>query len=158
MWTLNLSKESFKFSGAHFTIFSESQAERLHGHNYYVEVKMRSSKSELSHGMVVDLNTPKKMIKEICEKLDEKVLLPKESPYLKIESHESNFNITFSQKTYSFPQEDCALLPIENITIEELAFYVSTCLRESLTSLGFESYEVQVTETRGQSASFERSL
>ena len=36
--TIRLAKENMKFSAAHFTIFSASERERLHGHNFRVEV------------------------------------------------------------------------------------------------------------------------
>ena len=34
--TLYIDKESHKFSAAHYTIFSATERERLHGHNYSV--------------------------------------------------------------------------------------------------------------------------
>jgi 6-pyruvoyltetrahydropterin/6-carboxytetrahydropterin synthase len=38
--TLYIDKESHKFSAAHFTIFSATERERLHGHNYSVSAKI----------------------------------------------------------------------------------------------------------------------
>jgi 6-pyruvoyl-tetrahydropterin synthase len=35
---IELAKEDFKFSAAHFTLFGPDAAERLHGHNYRVTV------------------------------------------------------------------------------------------------------------------------
>lgn len=40
MTTLYIDKESHKFSVAHFTIFSATERERLHGHNYSVSTKI----------------------------------------------------------------------------------------------------------------------
>ena len=37
---VSLSKERFKFSSTHFTIFNDSEAECLHGHNYLVSVDL----------------------------------------------------------------------------------------------------------------------
>ena len=38
--TLYIDKESHKFSAAHYTIFSATERERLHGHNYVVVVEL----------------------------------------------------------------------------------------------------------------------
>ena len=38
--TLHIDKQAHKFSAAHFTIFSETDRERLHGHNYGVSARI----------------------------------------------------------------------------------------------------------------------
>ncbi|MDB3933713.1 6-carboxytetrahydropterin synthase, partial [Luminiphilus sp.] len=38
--TLHIEKEAHKFSAAHYTIFSATERERLHGHNYFVSVRI----------------------------------------------------------------------------------------------------------------------
>ena len=38
--TIYIDKESHKFSAAHFTIFSASERERLHGHNFSVAARI----------------------------------------------------------------------------------------------------------------------
>ena len=40
--TLHIDKQAHKFSAAHFTIFSETDRERLHGHNYGVSARILS--------------------------------------------------------------------------------------------------------------------
>ena len=39
-WAIFLEKEYFKFSAAHFLIFPDGTAERLHGPNYRVMVEI----------------------------------------------------------------------------------------------------------------------
>ena len=39
-WSIDIQKEAFKFSAAHFLIFPDGSAERLHGHNYRVYVEI----------------------------------------------------------------------------------------------------------------------
>ena len=34
--TIDILKEDIKFSAAHFTVFSATERERLHGHNFHV--------------------------------------------------------------------------------------------------------------------------
>ena len=38
--TLYIDKEAHKFSAAHFTIFTATERERLHGHNYSVSARI----------------------------------------------------------------------------------------------------------------------
>jgi len=150
MWSLKLAKENFKFSGAHFTTFSKKEAELLHGHNYYVSVTLENCNT-LNHGMIVDLAEPKKVIKEILDSIDEKVLLAEDNPYTKIELQDSQIAVSFNEKSYSFPKEDCFVFPVENITIEALSGYLGEALKPSFSKYPIESFTVEVAETRGQS-------
>ncbi len=157
MWSLKLSKESFKFSGAHFTTFSSNSAEMLHGHNYYVSISLDGCK-RLSHGLIVDLNEPKTKIKQLLSLIDEKVLIAEENPYTKIIKTCDKVEVYFDQKIYSFPQVDCAFLPIENITIEALASFISGKLKKAFLVYPINSYTVEVSESRGQSCSYTEVL
>ena len=157
MWSLKLSKESFKFSGAHFTTFSKESAETLHGHNYYVSVSLKNC-IKLNHGLIVDLNEPKKKIKALLETLDEKVLIAQKNPFTNLKEDGNNVVLSFNEKTYSFPKEDCALLTVENITIEELSGYIGNELKPFFETYPVKSFSVEVAETRGQSCVYEVSF
>ena len=157
MWSLKLSKESFKFSGAHFTTFSAEEAERLHGHNYYVSVNLKGC-SKLTNGMIVDLNDPKKPIKKLLDELDEKVLIAENNPFLKLNLSKQKVELIYNKKHYEFPTEDCSVLPLENITIESLAFYVAQSLKETFSKYPIQAFSIEVAETRGQSCLYEVSL
>lgn len=150
MWSIKLNKDRFKFSSSHFTIFNSEEAEPLHGHNYYVTLEV-SSPGPLKEGMLVDVVFLKKELAKILEPLDEKILLPKNSRYLKLNSKGTNLEVMFSSKQYSFPTEDVQILDVENITMEELAKMISDQLGTGLT--GF-THTVQIQETTGQSASY----
>ena len=150
MWSIKLNKDRFKFSSSHFTIFDSQKAEALHGHNYYVTLEV-SKPSPLENGMLIDVNILKKALSKILEPLDEKILLPKKSKHLKLNSDESNLNLNFANKKYSFPLEDVEILDIENITMEELSKLISDKLSDTL--MGF-TYTVEIQETTGQSASY----
>lgn len=157
MWSLKLSKESFKFSGAHFTTFSKTSAEMLHGHNYYVMVNLIGCE-KLNHGMIIDLNEPKKVIKNLLDSLDEKVLIAEKDPFTKIEISNTSLNLSFNEKNYSFPKEDCVLLPLENITIEELSSHVAEKLFPLFKNYPIDSFTVEIAESRGQSCVFKKGL
>ena len=68
--TLHLAKQNFKFSSAHFLIFDEKSAERLHGHNYQVKVHIFASNQaqDEAKGYFVDFNVLKKIIYRNYEK------------------------------------------------------------------------------------------
>ena len=50
--TIELFKEAMKFSAGHFTIFSETERERLHGHNFTVYVALTGEVND--KGMIAD--------------------------------------------------------------------------------------------------------
>ncbi len=160
---VRLEKENFKFSCSHFTLFGPSEAERLHGHNYYVSVEIGLKALDPVLGMAFDFNDVKPLVRKLTEAWDERVLLPGRSPYLKIEAKDDSFVVSFGKKKYEFPQEDALVLPTVNVTSEELARLLAENLAAALkTNEGLEprldSLTVGVEETRGQSVYCEIEL
>lgn len=68
------------FSAAHHLRDYEGECERLHGHNWKVEVSLSSQKLN-KQGMVIDFKEIKKLIKNILGKLDHQCL--NDLPYFK---------------------------------------------------------------------------
>ena len=62
-WSIDIQKEYFKFSAAHFLIFPDGTAERLHGHNYRVFVEIDASLSR--HGLVIDFKRVKPLVRAL---------------------------------------------------------------------------------------------
>jgi 6-pyruvoyltetrahydropterin/6-carboxytetrahydropterin synthase len=113
-------KESFKFSVAHMTVFSDGTKESLHGHNYATDVSLGLNSINLEK--MIAFSVFKNAIKEICEEWDEKVLLPQACPFFEIKGqsdHEIEFVIC--QKRYVLPKDEVVLLPIDNISSERLS-------------------------------------
>ncbi len=152
-YSINFFKEDFKFSSAHFTLFSASESERLHGHNYKVELELQAAHLNPETGMIAPAHEIKTHIRAVCESLDEYVLIPKKSKWLKHEVHESQLIVAFHNKHYSFPKEEAILLPLVNITTETLAVYVYDELKNKAPDL-FSKIKVTVNETHGQGASY----
>lgn len=156
-----LEKENFKFSCSHFTILGPGRAERLHGHNYYVRVEAEVESLDPELGMAFDFNLLKSLVRGTLARLDEFVLLPERSPYLKIERQSQAVKATLGAKNYVFPAEDVLLLPVVNITSEELARTIAeeiiARLPQALGSFegGISRLAVAVEETRGQSVVYE---
>jgi 6-pyruvoyltetrahydropterin/6-carboxytetrahydropterin synthase len=156
MYGIHLAKEPFKFSVSHFTIFSSEHAERLHGHNYQVSVSISVGEVDAKIGLAFDFNLVKPMIRKICDSMDERILIPEKSPFLKIQKEGTQVRVQFNAKKYEFPVEDTIFLPLVNVTTEELARYVGENLRAGMTALpGWSKMQINIEETRGQSVSYE---
>lgn len=158
-FVIHLQKENFKFSCSHFTILSANTAERLHGHNYQVRVALKVSELDPDLGLAFDFNEVKPQIKSLCDELDEKILLPANSPYVSVGESGSQIDVQFNQRHYSFPKEDCVILPVSNITSEELARFVCQELKKTFKDTShLEKIRVSVEETRGQSVSYTEQM
>lgn len=120
--TIEISKEDIKFSAAHFTLFSATERERLHGHNYAVYLAVTAPVGE--EGICFSYKDVKTRLRELCNSLDEYTLLPKYSPHLRVEEEGEFFIAWFNAEKIPLRKSDTLLLPIRNSTVEELARYV----------------------------------
>ncbi|MEY4616322.1 MAG: hypothetical protein RJB66_1282 [Pseudomonadota bacterium] len=149
---LNLSKENMKFSSAHFLIFDDHKAERLHGHNYRVVVDFKIEWDEDSeYGYAVDFSILKNIIKAQLDQWDEHVLLPAKHKDIKVAVRGDSLELNFRDRFYVFPKNEVMLLPIVNTSVELLSELLCKELWASLQSLGIAGMQVQVEETLGQS-------
>jgi 6-pyruvoyltetrahydropterin/6-carboxytetrahydropterin synthase len=117
--TLYIDKEAHKFSAAHFTIFSATERERLHGHNYSVSARIVAEMGD--NGFSADYNVYKQRIAALCEPLDEYMLLAGESPHQTIEVVGGELWVTFDGRTLKFLPDETKILPVVNVTVEALA-------------------------------------
>lgn len=119
---LQIHKEAFSFSAGHFTIFSATERETMHGHNYYVSVSFDIMVEH--NGLSFDYRVYKKRLQALCDTIDRHFLLPQFSPYLTIEAGKNDdeyVNASFDGKKMPFLKEDVVVLPLSNITIEALS-------------------------------------
>lgn len=151
---VSLSKERFKFSSTHFTIFNDSEAECLHGHNYQVSVDLDFRSLAEDTGLSAEFSHLKSKIDDICEELDERVLLPGNSPFLDIGETSTNVEVKFGHKFYSFPSEDCLILDIVNVSSECLSKWFHGRLAKDLHAIGLEGFSVTIEETNGQAVTY----
>lgn len=147
---LKITKDRIKFSAAHFTIFSKTEAERLHGHNYYLSVTIQTDEVD-ELGFSVSMDVIKKASFDISQELDEFVLIPTQNPYLQVQEKGNQVEVVWNEKHYSFPQQDVRLLELSNITCENLAYWFWQRLVGLLPS-AVTFLEVAVCETSGQEA------
>lgn len=120
--TIELSKEYLKFSSAHFTIFSSTERERLHGHNFSVSAKFKAPIDK--NGLCFNYGDLKTKLSAICDSLDEYLLLPGDSPHLKIAHKDEYYLVQFAHQSMQFLTADTLVLPLKNISVEELAGYI----------------------------------
>ncbi len=151
-----LAKEDFKFSVAHFTIFGPQRAEHLHGHNYRVRVRAEGSKLD-EYGLLLDIGPLKARIRQACSEFDEKTLLPRNSPLVSIAESGGRISLEYDDRRYDLPAAEVLLLPVLNVTLEELARLLWNRLAEGLDERLVE-LEVEVEETAGQSCLYRRRL
>lgn len=144
--SIEIAKQYFHFSIAHFTIFSATERERLHGHNIRLAVKIEGEIDD--NGLCFDYAIYKKIIKEMCEGFDEYTLIAKDSPHLTIAEDEQYYLVTHNKITMPLLKTDTILLPVRNVTIEELSQYL---LNEVLgdfsliDELKIQSFEMRVS-------------
>lgn len=135
-------------------IFENGTREPLHGHNYRVQV--RGEAPSLEGDMVFDFLDIKPIVREVCDSLDHKLLIPKDNKHLKIYTEKKNYVIeTPDESMFSIPMSDVLLLPILNTSAERIAVYICDQIRAKVTQkfgFSFNSLEVEVEETPGQSA------
>jgi 6-pyruvoyltetrahydropterin/6-carboxytetrahydropterin synthase len=147
-------KQYFNFASSHFMLFKDGTREPLHGHNYRVQVKGNSLL--LTDDMVFDFLDIKPIVRNICDSLDHKLLIPALNTHLKITEIENNLQIeTFDKSFFSIPKTDTLLLPIENTSAERFAIYIAEQIQLNIFktfNFAFEELEVEVEETPGQSA------
>ena len=119
---IELFKEAMKFSAGHFTIFSATERENLHGHNFTVHVEFTAPVA--GNGMTVDYRKTRQKLIDLCRSLNEIVLLPAQCPHLRIQSDDKRITAYFADEELIFLKRDVMLLPLRNVTIEELASYL----------------------------------
>jgi 6-pyruvoyltetrahydropterin/6-carboxytetrahydropterin synthase len=146
--TLYIDKESHKFSAAHYTIFSATDRERLHGHNYSVSARIVAPMGD--NGFSADYNVYKSRLAALCESLDEYMLLAGESPYQQIEEAGACYRVSYAAQEMLFLQSDTLVLPIRNATVEEFSYYLLQRLLRDSAGDNLQEVELCVASGPGQ--------
>lgn len=150
---IKVDKQYFNFASAHFLLFPDGTREELHGHNYQVSVEVYG---QLEDGDVVLNFIPfKPLVKRCCDELDHRLILPRDSKWLRIIEHEREVEVWHSDDRFLFPRRDVRILPIPNTSSERLAEYLATEIRSRVKAeMGYpiETIKVSVQESPGQAA------
>jgi 6-pyruvoyltetrahydropterin/6-carboxytetrahydropterin synthase len=150
VYRVDVTKQQFVFSAAHFITFAGDICERLHGHNYGVRASVEGPLDENRY--VVDFIALRDAVLAETLKLDHRVLLPAKHAEIKVMvDHETT--ATFRDRRWVFPNEDCVILPVINTTAEEIARVIAERVRDATRPKfgdAIEWIEVAVDENHGQ--------
>lgn len=152
--TIELFKEDMKFSAGHFAIFSRDVRENMHGHNYNVCASFTTIIED--EGMSFDYRFYKNKVRKICDSLNEITLIPGNCKYIKIEDADTYYNIYFSDEKLIFLKRDIRILPVYNITVEELSNWILQQIladKDELNNNKIQEIEIKVFSGPGQSGS-----
>lgn len=150
---------NLRFSSAHMIPFHESCG-GIHGHSYIVDAYFEGERAG-EFGFVVDFKNVKAIIRDICSKLDHKVLIPYESDVIEFtDKNENSIKFNIGKKEYKLPLEDCCLLPLKSTSAEDLAEYFAEEIFKYLeeTNNNISSIQICVNEGIGQGAYFNKVL
>jgi 6-pyruvoyltetrahydropterin/6-carboxytetrahydropterin synthase len=150
-YRVEVSKESFVFSSAHFITFAGDICERLHGHNYGVRVVVEGPLDVNRY--VVDFIALRDAVLAVTATLDHHVLLPADHKEILLSSENGETTARFRERRWVFPDEDCVVLPVVNTTAEEIARVIAQRVREQTKSQfgnAIHAIEVAVDENHGQ--------
>jgi len=153
MARIEVAKQAMNFSAAHFTIFNETDRENLHGHNFQVSCVITAPLDPT--GIIFDYSIIKKRIRQLCDELDEKTILPENSPYLSVNVEGGYTVARFNDETMLFLPRDVLTLPVANTTVEEFSQYFLSRLveDEGFVERGIENMTVTVSSSPGQNGS-----
>ena len=153
---VRVSKDYLVFCSGHFISYEGDKCERLHGHNYRAAIEVEGPLDENHY--VFDFITLKNRTKLIIAELDHRMMLPTRNRVIRLEESPTRVRVTYKDREWVFPRDDCVLVPIENTTAELLARYIGERLRDDLQ----QTYKfvpsvmrVEVEESFGQSATWQ---
>ena len=149
---VHVEKDYLKFNAAHFIAYKGFR-EALHGHNYRVSVEVEGALGD--QGYVLDFGIVKAIAKRVCQRLDEKTLIPAQSDCLRIRTEGRQVVVEYEDDEFRFPATDVVLVPIAHSSAEELARFLAGEIRRELAAdgvRGVHTLQVGVAESPGQAA------
>ena len=155
-YTVRVTKDDLVFSAGHFITFDGDHCERIHGHNYRVAVEVEGELDRNHY--VFDFIALRDLTRALTDELDHRMLLPGRSPLIAVEADGDNWTARYKERWWSFPQDECIILPVANTTAELLADYLASRLRDAFGAHNLPTpprMRVEVEECFGQSAEIE---
>ena len=106
-------------------------------------------------GLLIDFIQVKPIIRELCDYLDEHMILPGEHPDLQIEDgDDGHTSFTYKDCRYMAPTEEIIVLPVNNSSAENFSWWFAHQLRDRLVErfgkIRVKKLRVEVSETSGQ--------
>ena len=153
---VRIAKDHLVFSAGHFITYDGNVCERLHGHNYRVAAEVYGQLDENQY--VVDFIMLRDTLSAIVHELDHHMLLPTEHPQIAVIEDGGEVQVTFEDRRWVFPRDDCILLPVANTTTELLGRHIGRRLLDDIgqrTGARPSRVRIEVDECFGQIATVE---
>ncbi len=145
-----------RFVAGHF-LPSIEKCSRLHGHNYALTIILEGEPDR--NGIILDFIKLKEAANKLIEKIDHRMLLPDTGKSMTVRRSGDSISVRFGGKRYQFPASDVVMMPLENVSAEELsAYFAEELARSGIFGSNVRSVSVGVSEGRGQEAWTERHL
>ncbi len=139
-FSIEQNEKQFQISVAHFVV-GEDYSEAIHGHNIGVRVIVSGQLNKKTR-MVIDFLKLNPLVEKLLEQWDHRTLIPSKSSEFTPTIVGSQVEWTHRGKAYSIPKDDVLLLPISNVTVEELAnLFVNDLAKEILNSEELKQYD-----------------
>ncbi len=154
-FSIRIEKDYINFSSAHFITYEGTRCEALHGHNFTTRLELVGTLDENDY--VLDFIKTKKLLKNICDEIDHRVLLPAQSKKINVARQGNSVTAQYQDRFYQFPAQDVVVLPIPNVTAEMLARYLCGRMKDALEELGVANLShiaLEVSESPGQGATY----
>ena len=155
-YKVRVTKDHLVFSSGHFITWGGGQCERLHGHNYRVAVEVEDDLGPDRY--VFDFIALLDLTRALVGELDHRMLLPGRSSLIRVEPDGANWAVCFETRRWSFPRDECVILPLANTTAELLADYLAGRLLIDFQDRQLAAprvLRVEVEESFGQTAEVE---
>lgn len=155
-YQVRVTKDDLAFAAGHFITWGGGRCERLHGHNYRVAVEVEDDLGPDAY--VFDFVALHEQARALVGELDHRMLLPGRSPLIRVAADGPNWAVGFEDRRWSFPQEECVVLPLSNTTAELLADYFLGRLLLGFRDRGLaapRALRVEVEESFGQAGRVE---
>lgn len=160
-YTIHVSRDNLMFAAGHFASYDGDTVEPLHGHNYRLGVTLEGPLEQ--NGYVFNFVTLKRIMKQLTDELDHRVLLARQSPLVSLEETPDGGVIARAPgRWYRFPREDVVLLELANTTVELIARHLCGRLRAYLATRDdaghLTAIEITLEESFGQTACYREEL
>lgn len=146
-FSVDVTKDHLVFSAGHFITIGD-YCERLHGHNFRVAAQLEGMLDE--NGYVFDFISLRDELQRLCQELDHRMLLPLQHEQIHVDVQDREVEVKFADRRWVFPKEECVLLPIEQTTVELLAWWLGDQVLANLKTSNLTSLTVRVEENFGQ--------
>jgi 6-pyruvoyltetrahydropterin/6-carboxytetrahydropterin synthase len=144
-------QKGIRFSSAHTTP-ELGKCERLHGHTYAVHCIISGEQNP--KGIVYDFVDITRNLREIADEIDHLVLVPtKGAPRIEVKEKDGFVHMKVLGRQYMFPRDDCAMIPIQSSTAENLCqYYLNELVKRAKPPKEVVAIKLGIDEGYGQGA------